>query len=229
LHEKFGFNNINIDLMLALPTQTIENLIENLNRIISLNPEHISLYSLILEENTILEKEVRDGKYILPSDELERRMYHETKKVLELNGYNHYEISNFSKIGFESKHNMNCWEQNEYLGFGLASHSYFGGVRFSNTIDINEYLIKDSKYCIEINEFQNEEDMLKEYMMLGFRKINGINISKFKQKFGINPLFYFRREISKLEKQGLVEVDLDNIVLTSKGLDLANKVFECFV
>jgi oxygen-independent coproporphyrinogen-3 oxidase len=219
--------------MLALPNQTLQNLEESVQKIIELNPNHISLYSLILEEGTELEKEISAGILKLPEEDLERKMYHKTKNMLEKAGYIHYEISNFAKKGFESKHNLNCWNQKEYLGFGIASHSYKDGIRYSNTPDLEEYLknIKNNDFQknIEINEKQDHEAMLKEYMMLGFRKIEGIKISEFEQKFGINPLFYFRFEISKLEEENLIEVDLDNIKLTKKGLDLANLVFEEFV
>jgi oxygen-independent coproporphyrinogen-3 oxidase len=233
LVKKVGFDNINVDLMLALPNQTAEDLEESLNSVIKLNPNHISLYSLILEEGTELEKEVNNGKYKLSCDEDERKMYHTAKKILEKAGYNHYEISNFAKEGFESKHNMNCWEQKEYLGFGVASHSYFDGIRFCNINNVYEYIknIEEDSYLknIKVEEVQTEEERKKEYMMLGFRKLEGISISKFEQKFGINPLFYFRFEISELEELGLIEVDLDSIKLTALGLDLANQVFERFV
>lgn len=231
--RKIGFENINIDLMLGLPNQTLENLEESINRVIELKPNHISLYSLILESGTDLEKSVNAGKLLLPQEDLERKMYHKTKIILEKNGFSHYEISNFAKKGFESKHNLNCWDQKEYLGFGISAHSYLDKIRFSNISDLDRYLlnIKNSKFedNIEINEIQNHEDILKEYMMLGFRKLNGVKISEFEYKFRINPLFYFRFEISKLEEEGLIEVDLDNIKLTKKGLDLANLVFEEFV
>lgn len=233
LVKKVGFYNINVDLMLALPNQTIDNLKDSLLKVIELNPKHISIYSLILEEGTALEKEIKSNLYKLPNENTERKMYYETKRILEENGYNHYEISNFSKKGFESKHNLNCWNQKEYLGFGLASHSYLNNIRFSNISNLDKYIKNvesgDFTKNIIIQEKQNHEDILKEYMMLGFRKIEGISISEFEQKFSINPLFYFRFEISELEKKGLIEVDLDNIKLTSKGLDFANKVFEKFV
>lgn len=228
LAKEVGFKNINVDLMLALPNQTIQDLKDSLNKIITLNPNHISLYSLILEEGTPLEKEVKSGVYVLPKDEEERKMYDITKKILEKNGYVHYEISNFAKSGFESKHNLNCWNQKEYLGFGVSAHSYFDKKRFSNTTSLEKY-IENRIDNIEINEIQTSEIEKKEYMMLGFRKLNGISISEFERKFGIHPLFYFRFEISKLVQEELIEVDLDNIKLTRKGLDLANIVFEEFV
>lgn len=233
LAREVGFENINVDLMLALPTQTMEELVDSVNKIINLKPEHISIYSLILEENTPLYNKVFSGKLEILDEELEREMYWKTKKIFEKNKYNHYEISNFSKKGFESKHNMNCWLQEEYLGFGISAHSYFNNKRFARTSNLNEYIknieMNNSEKNIEINEVQNRESKAKEYMLLGLRKIDGVSISAFERKFEINPLFYFRFEISKLEEEGLLEVDLDNIKLTDKGLDLANQVFEEFV
>lgn len=226
LAKEVGFTNVNIDLMLALPTQTIDELIASVNDVISLNPNHISLYSLILEEDTELARLVENNESCLVDEELERKMYWKTKNILEKNGYNHYEISNFSKKGFESNHNSDCWNQEEYIGFGLSAHSYVENIRFSNTVDFNKYI--ENQDCI-INEVQTRETKAKEYMMLGLRKLDGVSISKFERKFGINPLFYFRFEIDKLVKKGLIEVDLDNIKLTTQGLDLANIVFEEFV
>lgn len=220
LIKEIGFNNINIDLMFALPNQTLNNVEKDLEKVINLNPSHISLYSLILEEGTILKQEIMNNKYKLPDEITERKMYHKIKEILQKNGYNHYEISNFAKKGFESKHNLNCWNQKEYLGFGVAAHSYLDNVRFSNINNIDKYIknIDEENYQknIVIQEEQTHEDVLKEYMMLGFRKIDGISISKFEQKFSINPLFYFRFEISDLEQKELIEVDLDNIKLTRK-------------
>ena len=175
-----------------------------------------------------------------------------------MNGYKHYEISNFAKPGFESKHNMNCWEQKQYVGFGVAAHSYVNGVRYANTTDLKEYLNVDKskkngnvesmenkiknenkigkenekvgfKKVRIIEEIQNKLDMEKEFMMLGLRKLDGISISKFEQKFGENPIYLFRNELQKLVEEDLLEVDLDDIKLTSKGLDLANLVWEEFV
>lgn len=219
--------------MLTLPNQTIDDIKASLEKVISLNPNHISLYSLILEDGTKLKEEVQKGILTLPDEDIERKMYHETKRILEKNGYNHYEISNFSKLGFESKHNMNCWNQREYLGFGLASHSYYNNIRFNNETNFWKYIafLEEKRYnkIVELDEIQTKEDVMKEYMMLGFRKINGISISEFKSKFGIHPLFYFRFELSKLEEEDLIEIDLDQIKLTKKGLDFANLVFEEFV
>lgn len=226
-----GFNNINVDLMLGLPNQNITDLKESLEKIIKLkpSPKHISVYSLIVEEDTQIEKMINEGELELPTEEEERNQYKYTKNYLELNGYKHYEISNFAKMGYESKHNMNCWEQKQYVGFGVAAHSYINGCRYSNTCDLEEYLNSKSKDIKTIHEQQDLDDMKKEYMLLGLRKIDGVSISKFKEKFGENPIYIFRRELQKLTKEKLVVIDLDNIKLTNSGLDFANLVWEEFV
>lgn len=226
LARKIGFNNINVDLMIALPNQTIQDIKENLEKITKLNPEHISVYSLILEEGTPLYNKYNENKIKLPDEDLERNMYWYVKNTLENNGYVHYEISNFSKKGFESKHNMNCWNQEEYLGFGVAAHSYNNRIRYSNTNSIEEYIKESNKI---IHEEQTLEDMQKEYMLLGLRKIEGINIQKFKNKFAQNPIFIFKEQLNKLVDEELIIVDGNEIKLTNKGLDLANIVWEEFV
>ncbi|MBR3003011.1 MAG: radical SAM family heme chaperone HemW [Clostridia bacterium] len=266
LAKEAGFENINIDLMLALPNQTIEDLKQSIEKVVELNPNHISVYSLILEEGTKLYNLVENGKAKLPDEETERQMYWYVKNKLELAGYTHYEISNFAKKGKESKHNMNCWNQEEYLGFGIAAHSYLESInfnkaynfqkkdntaedkkmlRFSNTENLDEYISNISKIeekglkddeiqnqinkNIEIHEFQTLEEKKKEYMLLGLRKIEGVSISKFKEKFVDNPIYLFRKELQKLTEEELIEIDGDFIKLTSKGLDFANIVWEEFV
>ncbi len=233
LVSKFKINNVNVDLMLALPNQTIEDLEESLQKVINLKPNHISLYSLILEEDTKLEEMVNKNEVKLPSEDIERRMYWNAKKILEENEYIHYEISNFAKKGFESKHNMNCWNQKEYLGFGIAAHSYIKNKRYCNTNNIEEY-IKNVKSNNLINnrticEVQNKIEEQKEYMLLGLRKAQGIDIQEFKNKFIDNPIYIFHKELEKLVKEELIEIDLNQIRLTSKGLDFANLVWEEFV
>lgn len=231
--QKVGIDNINVDLMLGLPNQTLEDLKESLREVINLKPNHISLYSLILEENTVLEKQVSENELELPSEDIERKMYWETKKILEQNGYIHYEISNFSKKGYESKHNLNCWNQKEYLGFGVAAHSYIKNKRYCNTNNIEEYIknVQNGKILSNrtICEIQNKIEEQKEYMLLGLRKIQGIDIQEFKNKFIDNPIYIFHKELEKLVKEELIEVDLNQIKLTSKGLDFANLVWEEFV
>lgn len=233
LARKLGFSNINVDLMIGLPNQNMKNVEESIERVIKLNPEHISVYSLILEEGTKLYEQYLKNELELPTEEMERDMYWKVKEKLEKAGYRQYEISNFAKQGKESKHNLACWNQKEYLGFGLAAHSYLENTRYSNTEDIEEYmknieLGKLTKNRI-LHETQTEEDKRKEYMLLGLRKIEGVSISKFKEKFVQNPLFLFRKELNRLVEEKLITVELDQIKLTPKGLDLANIVWEEFV
>ena len=228
LARKTGFKNINVDLMIGLPVQTLKDVQKDLSRIIELNPEHVSVYSLIVEEGTRIEEKIKNKELYLPSEKLERKMYWEVKKKLEEAGYIHYEISNFAKAGYESKHNLSCWNQEEYLGFGLAAHSYFNNVRYSNTDDFEEYFDWPENSKI-IHERQTDEDKQKEFMLLGLRKIEGVAISDFKNKFIENPIYLYRETLNKLVTQGLIEVDIDSIKLTNRGIDLANLVWEEFV
>lgn len=228
-----GFENINIDVMIGLPGQSIRNVEETINKVIELNPEHISLYSLILEENTKLYELVKNKEITLETDEIERRMYHSARKNLNRNGYKQYEISNFSKKGYESKHNLNCWNQNEYIGFGVASHSYTDNIRYSNIESIEQYIenYKQNKQenNIIFHEKQNEQSKMMEYMMLNLRKIKGINICEFKKVFKDDVMNIFGEKISKLHNQKLIKISRSNIALTIKGLDLANIVWQEFV
>ena len=233
LARKIGFQNINVDLMLGLPNQTLEDLEDSLKQIIKIASEHISLYSLIVEKNTQIEKMINNGEIILPEEELERNMYWKTKEILEKNNYKHYEISNYAKEGYESKHNSNCWKQKEYLGFGVAAHSYYQNKRYCNINSIEEYCKNIEDNNIRNNritcEIQTNEEKRKEYMLLGLRMIDGINIQEFKNKFIDNPIYVFHKELEKLVKENLIEIDLNQIKLTNKGLDLANLVWEEFV
>lgn len=225
--EESGLKNVNIDLMIGLPNQTIQDIKQTLEEIKRLNPNHVSVYSLIVEENTRMEALINTGKLQLPEEELERQMYWYVKNTLELNGYKHYEISNFAKPEKESKHNLNCWEQKEYIGLGAASHSYIDGIRYSNSTftTAKTWDFTDKK----IEEKQNLEDKKKEYMLLGLRKIEGVCIQKFKEKYVDNPIFLYRKKLEKLIAENLLEIDGDFIRLTKKGIDLANLVWEEFV
>ena len=164
------------------------------------------------------------------------------ENTLELNNYNHYEISNFSKKGKESKHNVNCWFQKEYVGIGVAAHSYLKNIRYTNTDNVKKYISKFKdiekikskkegflKNNYNIEEEQSLEERKKEYMLLGLRKIEGVQISKFKEKYIDNPIFIYKRELEKLINEELIIVDGDYIRLTNKGLDLANLVWEEFI
>ena len=253
-----GFDNINVDLMIGLPNQTIEDIKRSLQEIVQLNPTHISVYSLIIEEGTVIAQKIENHQLQEMDEELERNMYWYVKNTLELNGYTHYEISNFAKEGKESKHNMNCWRQKEYIGIGLAAHSYLNYVRYTNTSEMEQYITrmntlneqiindilklsnnkektsleekeKNIETAYEIEELQDLEDRKKEYMLLGLRTIEGVSISKFKEKYIDNPIFLFRKELEKLVEEKLVAIDGDYIRLTNKGLDLANLVWEEFI
>lgn len=238
LARNIGFANINVDLIIGLPEEIISDVKKDLENIIKINPEHISVYSLIVEEGTKIENLLNENKITLPDEECERRMYWYVKNTLEVNGYNHYEISNFAKENMESKHNINCWDQKEYIGLGISSHSYVENIRYGNTSNLEKY-IENNDFANEqeletkkiriVDEVQSKEDMEKEYMMLGLRKTEGIKVSKFKEKFGENPIYIFRNELEKLVKENLIIVDGDNIYLSNKGLDLANLVFEEFI
>lgn len=229
------FNNINIDLMFGLPKQDIVLLKKDIEELINLNPEHISTYSLILEENTKLYKEVKNFNLKLPSDNLNRDMYWYIKKSLEANGYIHYEISNFSKKSFESKHNINCWKQKEYFAFGVNGASYFNNVRFSNITNLPLYIenVNNNSITVDIDEIQNFKDKEKEFVLLGLRMIEGFSVKEFEDKFDKSPLKIFEVEINELIKKELIIIqDTDNdkfIKLTNKGLDLANIVWEYFI
>ena len=256
--KQVGFDNINVDLMIGLPNQTIEDIKTSLNEVIQLNPTHISVYSLIVEEGTVIAKKIQNLQLQEMDEELERNMYWYVKNTLELNGYIHYEISNFAKEGKESKHNLNCWRQKEYIGIGLAAHSYLNYVRYTNTSEMNQYITrmidlnrqivndilelsnhkektsleeheKNIETVYEIEEVQDVEDRKKEYMLLGLRTIEGVSISKFKEKYIDNPIFLYRKELEKLVEEKLVMIDGDYIRLTNKGLDLANLVWEEFI
>ena len=233
LARQVGFKNINIDVIIGLPNQTIEDVKQTITKVIDLNPEHISVYSLIIEENTKIYDMVENHTVELPEEEIERQMYWYVKNSLEKQGYNHYEISNFAKPTYESKHNISCWNQEEYIGFGVAAHSYYNKIRYSNTSNINEYIqnieIGKPKLNKTIHEKQNNIDEMNEYMLLGLRKIQGVNITKFKNKFQNNPIYMYRIQLDKLVKQNLLEITENNIRLTNKGIDLANLVWEEFV
>jgi len=231
--RKCGFKNINVDLMIGLPTQSIEDVKQTLEKIIQKNPEHISVYSLIIEEGTIIEKLINENKLQLPDEETERIMYWTVVNELKENGYNQYEISNFSKKTYESKHNTNCWKQKQYIGLGTSAHSYLNKKRYSNTNNIEEYIknIQESNISknITIHEEQTEESTMNEYMLLGLRMIQGININEFKQKFKTDPTIKYKEILEKLQKENLIQITKTSIKLTKQGIDFGNIVWEEFI
>ena len=231
--RKCGFKNINVDLMIGLPTQAVEDVKQTLEKIIQKNPEHMSVYSLLIEEGTIIEKLINENKLQLPDEETERIMYWTVVNELKENGYNQYEISNFSKKTYESKHNTNCWKQKQYIGLGTSAHSYLNKKRYSNTNNIEEYIknIQENNISknITIHEEQTEESTMNEYMLLGLRMIQGININEFKQKFKIDPTIKYKEILEKLQKENLIQITKTSIKLTKQGIDFGNIVWEEFI
>ena len=227
------FKNINVDLMINLPGQTLEDVKDSIKRIINLKPEHISVYSLIVEDNTPIKTLLEMHCLELASDEVERQMYWYVKETLEKHKYIHYEISNFAKEGHESKHNMDCWNQKEYIGVGLNASSFLDNKRYSNISALEQYITNieqnEMNKNLILEETLNEESKMNEYMMLGLRKIAGVNIQEFKNTFNVNPIVRFCKPLEKLTKEGLVQIDENSIKLTNKGIDLANLVWEEFV
>lgn len=233
LVKEVGFKNVNVDLMIGLPNQTLKDVEDSLKEIVKLNVNHVSVYSLIIEEGTKLYTKINNGELKLPEEELERKMYWKVKRYLEIKGYKHYEISNFSKEGYESKHNINCWNQKEYKGLGLAAHSYINDIRFSNICDLNSYIENIEKGNFEKNivieeRKQTKEEKQKEYMLLGLRKIDGIKITDFENKFNVS-INIFKNEIEKLLDEKLIVKNNECIKLSNKGIDLANMVWEEFI
>ncbi len=231
--RKAGFRNINVDTMIGLPSQNIYDIEKTLIGLIDMEIPHISVYSLIIEPNTKLEKMTQNKEVELPDEEMERYMYWYAKRKLEENGYIHYEISNFAKMDRKCKHNLDCWNQTEYLGFGVAGASYENATRYVNTSSLEDYINniknKENFKNVKIEEKQTKKMMMSEYMLLGLRKINGVNLTNFEIKFGKKVFDVFQKEITKLLTQNLITIDGDNVRLTSKGLDLANLVWEEFI
>ncbi|MBQ9267533.1 MAG: oxygen-independent coproporphyrinogen III oxidase [Clostridia bacterium] len=217
LAREVGFQNVNVDLMFGLPDQTLKDVKESVAYLLTLKPEHVSCYSLILHGET-------DKK--MPSEEAEREMYHYIVNRLKEAGYIHYEISNFAKPGYESRHNLAYWNQEEYVGVGAGASSYVNGTRYTNVRNLEAY-IGGAKP--EIEEVQNAEDRLREYMILRLRLLEGVDIATANEKFGINVEEKFDKAIEKMKHYGLLEVTDGHMRLTEKGLDLANVVWEEFV
>lgn len=231
LSRQAGFDNINVDLMFSLPTQSIEEWEETLNKIVELKPEHISTYGLIIEDNTVFGKLYAENKLQIPDEVTDRQMYYRAKQILKHNGYIHYEISNFAQSGFESKHNLAYWQQKEYISFGLGVHSYINKMRFHNTYNFDKY-IECSKNKKDITEDIETNDILDEYaefMFLGLRLIKGISKAEFKLKFNKDIEQIYKNQLDECKNYGLLEEDDNNIYLTNKGIDVSNIVFEKFL
>lgn len=172
--RRVGFKNINVDLMIGLPNQNMNDVEDSLIKVIDKNPEHISVYSLIVEEGTEISKLIEKNILKLPDENLERDMYWRVKRILEESGYNHYEISNFAKENYSSRHNINCWDQHYYLGFGVSAHSYYEGIRYSNITNLKSYIENIENENINnnvvVHEHQLKDDMMREFMLLRIKE-----------------------------------------------------------
>ena len=230
-----GYKNVNIDLMSALPWQTLDSWKSTLKKVVMLKPEHISAYSLIIEEGTEFSKIYGspEGRKFLPTEEVEREMYHSTIDILKNYGYERYEISNYAKPGYESKHSIGYWTGEEYLGFGIGASSYVYGRRFHVEKDIKKYLDINMKRDImplyqNIHELSTKEKM-EEFMFLGLRLTKGVLVTDFYDRFGMELIDVFEKPIQKNISFGLLKYENLYLRLTDKGLDLSNRVMGDFL
>ncbi|MBD5136717.1 MAG: oxygen-independent coproporphyrinogen III oxidase [Lachnospiraceae bacterium] len=230
-----GINNINVDIMSGLPLQSIEMYKDTVHKVCMLSPEHISAYSLIVEEGTpfydMYNQESGRLKDELPNEEEERQQYYMTDKILTGYGYKRYEISNYAKSGFECRHNIGYWKRKPYIGLGLGAASLYSEKRFNNTSDIKKY-ISNSEYPEKITEniqILSTKEQMEEYMFLGMRMMEGVSRSTFMQKFGNDMDEIYGNVISKYSKIGMTDIDGDRVFLTKKGIDVSNVVFSDFL
>ena len=229
--KKVGFKNISVDLMYGLPGQTIELLEQSVDWALNKKIQHISIYGLQIEENTVFGKLEEQGKLILPTEEEIEMMYDYLIKVLPENNYHRYEISNFALAGYESKHNLSYWQDKFYLGIGAGAHGYYGEKRVENPFDLNLYIEKCNK---NILPFINEEIVdktahIEEFCFLGLRMASGIDKNLFKVKFELNIDEIYGRKIIELEHKGLIINTNTCISLTDKGMKFGNQVFSEFL
>ncbi|MFC1517534.1 radical SAM family heme chaperone HemW [Candidatus Margulisiibacteriota bacterium] len=228
------FSNVNIDLMFRIPTsasakvgrpgQNLEKLIYSLQKVVELNPEHVSIYSLTLEKNTSLFRRVAEKKVSMPDEDTDCEMYSKIRQYLIKNGYFQYEISNFCRKTFESEHNLNYWNNGEYLGLGAAAHSQIMGERFHNVGNIEEY-IKNSGNVRQ----KSGRIMVSEAIFLGLRRLVGVDLRSFYERYGIDLLKHYSHKIQSLKENGLIDISAGNLRLTERGIFLANQVFLEFV
>jgi oxygen-independent coproporphyrinogen-3 oxidase len=226
LARQVGFKNISIDLMFGLPNQTIEIFNESIDKVIKLKPEHISAYSLNVEKTTRLYEMIQKGVLPSPSEEIDRLMYNHLITKLEKNGYYLYEISNFSKIGFESKHNLVYWKRKNYLGLGIAAHGFVDDKRYGNERSFINYFNKIDEFKKPISEFEeidNDESLFEE-IMLGLRLSKGINYKEINKKYNIDFLGKLKNEIIELKKEELIEINGDFLRVTKKGMSVSNSI-----
>lgn len=233
LARKVGFNNINIDLMSALPGQNFDSWTDTLQKVINLDPEHISAYSLIIEENTQLFDNI-DKYPQIPDESEDRRMYQFTKKRLEENGYFRYEISNYSKQNKECRHNLVYWTRDNYVGFGLGASSMVDNIRWKNIDNIKKYIdaINENNnldLLIEYTDNLTKNDCMEEFMFLGLRCIQGISVNEFKEFFGVDIDTIYKNVIDKWTDEKMLEKVDDRIRLTEAGIDISNVIMADFL
>lgn len=228
--KQAGFDNISIDLIYALPGQTMDQVKENVAKAIDLDIPHMSLYSLILENHTVFMNRMRRGKLPLPKEELEAEMFEYIIEELEKAGFEHYEISNFSKPGFESRHNLVYWDNAEYYGLGAGASGYVDGIRYKNHGPIRHYLeaVEAGKARITEEHLTLEEKM-EEELFLGLRKKTGVSKARFEEKFGISFDQRYGQVVASLTEQGLLVPDDKQVRMTKRGLFLGDTVAEKFI
>ncbi|MGM9933720.1 radical SAM family heme chaperone HemW [uncultured Clostridium sp.] len=229
--RKAGFENINIDLMFGLPDQSLEDWKKTLEDAVSLNPDHISAYSLIIEEGTCFYKLYNNDKLNLPSEDDERNMYLMTKEILNRHGYHQYEISNYSKDKKECFHNKVYWKCNEYLGIGVSASSFIDEKRFKNIDDIRNYIekIKNNEDVTEEVHVNDIKDDMEEFMFMGLRMIEGISLKEFKKRFGRDVYDVYDDAIKNNVKRGLLVIDSEKLYLSSNGIEVSNYVMSDFI
>ncbi|ELC8364232.1 MAG: radical SAM family heme chaperone HemW [Clostridium perfringens] len=231
LAKKVGFNNINVDLMFGLPNQRLNEWEETLREIISLEPAHISAYSLIIEEGTAFYNLYENDKLKLPTEEEERKMYHLAKKILEENGFNQYEISNYAKEGKECRHNLAYWNMDNWIGVGSAAASYIDGKRIKNISSVEKYInsINEKREAVEEIINNSKNDNMEEFMFMGLRKINGIDENEFKNRFSMNINDVYGEILNKYIDEGLLIRESGRIFLSEKGIEISNIIMADFL
>lgn len=230
LARKLGFSNINIDLMSALPGQTEESYEQTLQKVLLLKPEHISAYSLIIEEGTPFYEKYSSGLG-LPDEDMERTMYQRTKELLEQKGYYRYEISNYAKSGYECRHNLCYWDGTDYIGFGLGASSMLEHIRYHNCSDMQNYIKQASqpeRLWEEITVLSVREQM-EEFMFLGLRCMKGISIKTFEERFGVTYNSVYGQVTKKMNELDLIALEEGRVYLTEKGIDVSNYVLSEFL
>ncbi len=231
LAREAGFKNISLDLIFALENQKKESFLYSLEKTISFNPEHISIYGLTIEEGTLYHKQFHEGKLKTLPDETEREFYKSAIEILTVNGYKQYELSNFSKVGFTSRHNIKYWDGSPYIGLGSGAHSFnpyydnSWGKRWYNEKDPSTYMDKIEKdgVAATFTETLTKEEAITEALFLGLRQMDGINIKEFTEEFGIEPEEALT--VKTLKQDGLIEITDGQLKLTTEGIFLANEVY----